>query len=115
MKYKKRPIEIEAFQMTAERMANNVDWPEWLNAAWQMNKHITGSLTPTRNKSDGSHEFSIHTLEGPMNVSVDDWIIQGIQGELYPCKPDIFADTYESVDVFEPFEARPLDPLKDFF
>ena len=98
MKYRKKPIVIEAFHMTAERMANNVDWPEWLNAAWQMNKHITGSLTPTRNKSDGSHEFSIQTLEGPLLVTAGDWIIQGIRGELYPCKPGIFEDTYEEVN-----------------
>jgi hypothetical protein len=37
-----------------------------------------------------------HTLEGPLNVSPDDWIIKGVQGEFYPCKPDIFAATYEA-------------------
>ena len=104
MKYKKRPIEIEAFQMTAERMWDNHDWPEWLGEAWNKDTKELGSLS----RAQGS--LIIHTLEGPMNVSVDDWIIQGIQGELYPCKPDIFADTYESVDEFEPFEARPIDP-----
>ena len=40
---------------------------------------------------------SIKTLEGWMHVSVGDYIIQGVQGEVYPCKPDIFADTYEEV------------------
>jgi hypothetical protein len=39
----------------------------------------------------------IHTLEGDMTVSVDDWIIKGVQGEFYPCKPDIFAATYDPV------------------
>lgn len=39
----------------------------------------------------------IHTLEGTMTVSVGDWVIRGVQGEYYPCKPDIFAATYEEV------------------
>lgn len=42
-------------------------------------------------------ELYIKTLEGWMHVSVGDYIIQGVQGEVYPCKPDIFADTYEEV------------------
>ena len=40
----------------------------------------------------------IHTLEGPMLVSNGDWIITGVKGEKYPCKPDIFALTYEAVE-----------------
>lgn len=39
-----------------------------------------------------------HTLEGPLNVSVGDWVIKGIKGEFYPCKPDIFKMTYERVN-----------------
>lgn len=41
--------------------------------------------------------IEIHTLEGVMTASVGDWIIRGVQGELYPCKPDIFEATYEAV------------------
>ena len=41
----------------------------------------------------------IHTLEGDMRVSSGDWIIRGVQGEFYPCKPDIFKATYEEVSV----------------
>jgi hypothetical protein len=40
----------------------------------------------------------IHTLEGIMNISIGDWIITGISGERYPCKPDIFEKTYEKVE-----------------
>ena len=43
----------------------------------------------------------IHTLEGSMRVSDGDWIIQGVQGEYYPCKPDIFEKTYELVKEYE--------------
>ena len=47
--------------------------------------------------SSCGREF-IQTLEGPLNVSPGDWIITGVQGEHYPCKPDIFAATYEPAD-----------------
>lgn len=43
------------------------------------------------------HNFYIPTLEGDMHVTQGDWIIRGVQGEFYPCKPDIFEATYEKV------------------
>ena len=46
----------------------------------------------------GPAGWYINTLEGPLHISEDDWIIKGVKGEFYPCKPDIFAATYESVD-----------------
>jgi len=95
LKYRKRPVEIEAFQLTRERRVNNVDWPEWLNRAWQFERGEPGSLYPTKEGTrDGT--LSIGTLEGQHLVSWDDWIIRGVKGELYPCKPDIFAATYEA-------------------
>lgn len=42
-------------------------------------------------------ELVIHTLEGDMKADAGDWIITGVRGEQYPCKPDIFEETYESV------------------
>ena len=42
--------------------------------------------------------FHVETLEGPLKISNDDWIIRGVKGEFYPCKPDIFWATYEPVD-----------------
>ena len=53
-------------------------------------------------------EAHIHTLEGEHIVSKGDWIITGVKGEHYPCKPDIFDATYEPVDV-----QKPPDPLTD--
>ena len=79
-KFRKRLVVIEAFQMTKEHRASNVDWPEWLHEAW--------------NPDDES--LFIHTLEGDVRVTENDWIIRGVQGELYSCKPDIFAATYDS-------------------
>jgi len=97
-KYRKRPVVIEAFQMTKERRANNVDWPEWLNKAWNGPMMEVGFVWPhDYPKSDGTDQIVIGTLEGNMLVGWGDWIIQGVDGELYPCKPHIFKLTYEEV------------------
>lgn len=98
MKFRKKPVVIEAFRMTKERRADNSEWPEWLNRAWNEMWPALGAVScedfPT---SDGRDRLVISTLEGVMTVGWDDWIIQGVKGELYPCKPDIFAATYEAV------------------
>lgn len=94
MRYRKKPVVIEAFQMTHERRASNAEWPEWLNIAWQR-----GVIFPADwPNSDGSDQLCIVTLEGPYPLRWGDWIIRGVKGELYPCKPDIFAATYEAVE-----------------
>ena len=103
IKFRKKPIVIEAFQMTRERRVSNEDWPEWLNAAWNKPRHSIGSAYPdVEGTSDGL--IKIYTLEGAHLVSWSDWIIQGVKGELYPCKPDIFEVTYEQGD----------DEMKDY-
>ena len=96
MKFKKKPIIIEAFQMTKERRWDNQDWPEWLGQAWQIDGLQEGSLSIDPNDPEREN-LVIGTLEGVHYVSWGDWIIQGVQGELYPCKPDIFEATYEPV------------------
>jgi len=96
--FRKKPVEIQAFQMTKERRLDNSDWPSWLHAAWNKEAGMPGSLYPSQfERSDGTDELAIATLEGEHRVSFDDWIIQGVQGEIYPCKPDIFEATYEGV------------------
>ena len=92
MKYRKKPVVIEAFQITPETRASNEDWPVWLHQAWQKNFDEPGAFYPL------AGALVITTLEGTHVVSLDDYIIQGIKGELYPCKPDIFASTYEPVE-----------------
>lgn len=97
MKYRKKPVVIEAFQMTRERLLDNRDWPGWLHLAWNLDNLDPGSVNPlTTHHPD--HAVEIYTLEGVMIVAFDDWIIRGVRGELYPCKPDIFAATYEAVE-----------------
>lgn len=96
MKFRKKPVVIEAFQMTEERRINNTNWPEWMHRAWSFERGLPGSLYPTdEGTCDGT--LSIGTLEGQHLVSWGDWIIKGVKGELYPCKPDIFEQTYEPV------------------
>lgn len=94
MKYRKKPVVIEAFQMTQERRKDNSEWPQWLHLAWNEERGAVGSLYPTV-EGTGEGTLSIGTLEGDFVVSWGDWIIQGIKGELCPCKPDIFEATYD--------------------
>lgn len=98
MKFRQKPVVIEAFQMTEERRQSNVDWPEWLHAAWNMSDDDIGSVYPEHYPhSDGKDRLKIRTLEGAHLVSWDDWIIRGVTGELYPVKDEIFRMTYEAV------------------
>lgn len=99
MKYRKKPLVIEAYQMTKDKRLDNSDWLEWMHLAWQKPITEKGSLFPC---NDGNLEgepsnLFIQTLEGLQKVNWGDYIIQGIKGELYPCKPDIFEQTYEEV------------------
>lgn len=97
-RFRKRPVEIEAFQMTEDRRRDNRDWPAWLNLAWNRHRSEEGSVWPEKFPySDGLDKLKITTLEGTMTVDWGDYIIQGVNGELYPCKPDIFEKTYDSV------------------
>lgn len=95
--YRKKPVVIEAFQMTPKRRESNADWPNWMHEAWQLDRGETGALqTSLGELSDGKDPLEIVTLEGVMAVGWGDYIIRGISGELYPCKPDIFDATYEA-------------------
>ena len=90
---------VDAFQMTRERRWDNSEWPTWLNQAWQRGPveggfwiDPNGYQHPERESPD---DLLCGTLEGVVRIDWDDWIIQGIKGELYPCKPDIFDATYD--------------------
>ena len=96
-RFRKKPIVIEAFQMTKERRASNFDWPNWLHQAWQKDPSEGSVWAEDYPNSDGTDRLCIGTLEGVYIVSWDDWIIQGVKDEIYACKPDIFEMTYEPV------------------
>ena len=82
-KYRKKPVVIDAIQVDDTNLDTLVEWV-------QQHNHES-------NYSQGS--IYIRTLEGTMRADKDDWIIKGVKGEFYPCKPDVFAATYEPVEV----------------
>lgn len=89
--YRKKPVVIDAFQMTEAAFNNDGggfgEWPAWAQEACEAGKIIMHGPLGIAAK--------IPTLEGLMDVTFDDWIIRGVKGELYPCKPDIFEQTYD--------------------
>jgi hypothetical protein len=94
-KFRKLPVVIEAFQMTRERRTDTSEWPRWLHYAWNLEPGVRNSVYAA-DMTSSRGPLSIHTLEGVHTVSWDDYIIQGVAGELYPCRPDIFESTYEA-------------------
>lgn len=108
-KYRKKPVEIEAMRLdgflpVAEWMAENL-YP-WLvgDPAFPQSLRYPDQVDDDDSKPDKGIYISadgravvIRTLEGDMWAYPGDWIIRGVQGEFYPCKPDIFAATYEQV------------------
>lgn len=108
MKYRKKPVVIEAFRITEETRRDNRDWPNWLNEAWNQERSSVGSVCPYR-FGDGDGPLGVMTLEGFMKCDIGDWIIRGVKGELYPCKPDIFEATYEPA---QPPKGNPMSELQ---
>lgn len=86
-KYRKKPVEIEAieFMDTPERIEEIFNFME--NETMRVDYSVYGRPA-----------VLIETLEGTMRADVGDYIIKGINGEFYPCKPDIFKKTYEEVE-----------------
>ena len=82
--YRKKPVVIEAVQWDG----NDASLEAIGDLAYDGNRHI----------QQIGDKLEIPTLEGVMTASVGDWIIKGVSGEVYPCKPDIFEMTYEKVE-----------------
>ena len=82
-KYRKKPVEIEAMQLNTHNVR---EVAKWCGADLG---YTFGSTEPDA--------LDIHTLEGAMVAHIGDYIIRGVQGEFYPCRPDVFAVTYEEV------------------
>lgn len=93
MKFIKKPVVIEAIQLTPELFWECHD---------NEDKYVfdrfrfSGQCHPPSRRIDIAY-FHIKTLEGTMKAELGDWIIKGIKGEFYPCKPDIFEATYDVV------------------
>lgn len=88
-KFMKKPVVIEAFQYDGDLMGSN---GEYYVPRWAANANEERILFYR-----DAGELYIKTLEGEMHVSVGDYVIQGVKGELYPCKPDIFEETYQPI------------------
>lgn len=94
LRFRKKPVVIEAVQWTGQNLGEllaftgkHPEWNEWFENFKAYEAYV---------KANGS-VFKIVTLEGTMDATPGDWIIKGVKGEFYPCKPDIFAATYEAV------------------
>lgn len=82
-RFRKKPVVVEAVQIRVDNDEALLAFLREYSVPFEM---------------VGDHELVIHTREGDMLASPRDWIIRGVAGEFYPCKPDIFAATYEPAD-----------------
>lgn len=80
MEYVKKPVVVEAVQWIGDNFAE------------------IHALSPNAGITESGDNLLIETREGTMMADLRDWVIRGVAGEVYPCKPDIFAATYEEVD-----------------
>ena len=90
-KYRKQPVEIEAELVDELLYKFKHDWqelPEWVKCAYE--EMTINTLT--------DNDFIVKTLEGNIKATREDYLIKGIEGEIYPCKISIFDKTYEKVE-----------------
>jgi hypothetical protein len=83
MKFRKMPVVIEAVRYEGDPVTRDV---------------VMGFAGPHASYGMDGNQLLLHTDEGVMEASPGDWIIKGVVGEIYPCKPNVFAMTYEPVD-----------------
>ena len=91
-KFRKKPVVIEAVQLTEEAC-----WAYWEHQQLFFGKFGVAGNYHLGDRIIYSATVSIDTLEGLMIARINDWVIKGVKGEFYPCKPDIFEATYEAV------------------
>ena len=90
MRYRKKPVVVEAFRLADD---SEMEAPDWFTQ-----EVADGRVWIDRIMKDGHvyvYGCKIETLEGRHKAKIGDYIIRGVAGELYPCKPDIFLKTYE--------------------
>ncbi|MBZ9894220.1 hypothetical protein LB545_07665 [Mesorhizobium sp. BR1-1-6] len=87
MRYRKRPVVVDAWKFTGQ---DRMDWPE----PFASETTLMADLPESKPMVEA---ILIGTLEGTMRADIGDWIIRGVKGEFYPCKPDIFEAIYEPV------------------
>lgn len=115
MKYKKKPVTIEAVQWTGSNEEEIKDFVG-VNAKFEylFNSSKGYVITPKKPSDEYTITLRIDTLEGKMTASPGDYVIKGVNGEFYPCKPDIFEKTYDKVEDSEgTYISRMYDELKE--
>jgi hypothetical protein len=109
VRYRKKPIVIEAFQLGIDKI------PDWF-----MDKVTSEDIIIYGTSSAFTHNKDIHTaiktLEGVMDAKYGDFIIKGVNGEIYPCKPDVFKKTYEPATSthFERIKAMSVEEMAEY-
>ena len=94
MKYRKKPVTVEAHRV----MSNNADeWPDWLQKAAYLHRGI-GSVEPYVEEDGQFIGLWVWTPSGRTFAEKGWWVLMGVEGELYPCKPSVFEATYEPVE-----------------
>lgn len=109
-RFKKKPVSVDAFRITEENVNDWRKWPDW-------------AICPHVLCTDSGH-VEIETLEGRMRGNVGDWVIQGVNGEVYPCKHGIFVKTYddqavvkfdETIEISEELLRELLEECEDWY
>lgn len=90
-KYRKKPVVIEAVKWTGDNLKEIISFTKGVHKSVS---HLSFDDFNILVKNEG---LKIFTLEGKMNANIGDYIIKGVSGEYYPCKPDIFDKTYEEI------------------
>lgn len=112
-KFRKKPVEVEAIQFvevshTRRAHGTSVEYNDSEIATF-MNQILSMCTAPEEGNPAGRTYLEIPTLEGVMQANVGDWIIKGVNGEFYPCKPDIFAKTYNAAEVGEAMNGQQIE------
>lgn len=96
--YRNKPLEKEAYQITRDLVESLLDSEEALLDGDKLIYFLPWQVRMEVSRATGKVSFLVKTLEGDsLAAKVDDYIIRGIRGEIYPCRKDIFEDTYEAV------------------
>lgn len=101
MKYRKKPVVIDAVVFTRQMAEGSKTLPD--GVTFLARKTYEGKFQDFANEYplvnfETCHKHIVNTMEGEMRVQIGDYIIKGVKGEFYPCKPDIFELTYDKVN-----------------
>ena len=91
------PVEVEAFQITEESMQDQSSWPWWVHDAWSKDYRYHGALWLAPPGKDGKQVLCISNIGSYTEIRMNDWIVRDTKGEIHPCGPTVFANTYEAV------------------